>query len=249
MIASSLVYAGLLAAFLGAVSVLKPLRILRIPNRGVGAGLIAFGLAAIATGMALPSPLERSPRPPTRIDDWVPAFQFAEFHETHVQATPAQVWSALKLVTAQEIRFFQLLTWIRSPRLPGSKVKEAMLAPPPSKPILDVATSGGFVLLAEEPQRELVVGMFPCRAPAPKTPEQFKASQRPGECKGAMNFLLEDQGAKGTRLVTETRVFATDEESLKRFSRYWRVIYPGSAIIRRSWLGAVKRRAEAGATP
>ena len=41
----------------------------------------------------------------------------------------------------------------------------------------------------------------------------------------------------------ETRVFANSPEARGRFARYWRVIYPGSAIIRRMWLRAVRRRA------
>ncbi len=45
-------------------------------------------------------------------------------------------------------------------------------------------------------------------------------------------------------LTTETRVFATDSRARRRFAVYWRVIYPGSALIRRSWLDAIKRRAE-----
>ncbi len=31
-----------------------------------------------------------------------------------------------------------------------------------------------------------------------------------------------------------------------RFAIYWRVIYPGSALIRRMWLDAIRRRAERG---
>jgi hypothetical protein len=39
-------------------------------------------------------------------------------------------------------------------------------------------------------------------------------------------------------------VFATDPASLRSFTAYWRTILPGSAIIRRQWLAAIKRRAE-----
>jgi hypothetical protein len=42
---------------------------------------------------------------------------------------------------------------------------------------------------------------------------------------------------------TETRVFATSPAARRRFAAYWRVIYPGSAIIRRSWLRAIRHRA------
>ena len=45
--------------------------------------------------------------------------------------------------------------------------------------------------------------------------------------------------------MTETRVATSDERSERVFARYWRVIYPGSALIRRNWLRAIKARAEA----
>jgi hypothetical protein len=59
-----------------------------------------------------------------------------------------------------------------------------------------------------------------------------------------MNFLLEPAGQAVIRLSTETRVFAVDPSARRRFAVYWRVIYPGSAFIRRMWLEAIKRRAE-----
>jgi len=32
----------------------------------------------------------------------------------------------------------------------------------------------------------------------------------------------------------------------RRFAAYWRLIYPGSALIRRSWLRAIRQRATGG---
>ncbi len=58
-----------------------------------------------------------------------------------------------------------------------------------------------------------------------------------------MSFLVEPNGA-GSLVTTETRVFATDDSARRRFAAYWRVIYPGSALIRRMWLRAIQRRAE-----
>ena len=49
----------------------------------------------------------------------------------------------------------------------------------------------------------------------------------------------------GTRLETETRVFLTDAASRRRFAGYWLVVCPFSGIVRRSWLAAARRRAEA----
>jgi hypothetical protein len=72
----------------------------------------------------------------------------------------------------------------------------------------------------------------------------FKEFDRPGYVKVAMNFHLAEI-AGGCRVSTETRVLATDSSARWKFAVYWRIIYPGSALIRRMWLAAIKRRAEA----
>jgi len=57
-----------------------------------------------------------------------------------------------------------------------------------------------------------------------------------------MNFRVENDG----RLTTETRVVLAPTGNTRRiFAVYWRIIRPGSGIIRRGWLEAIKRRAEA----
>src|SRR5262245_32557245 len=60
-----------------------------------------------------------------------------------------------------------------------------------------------------------------------------------------MNFYVEDAGGGVSRLVTETRVHATDAAARRRFAAYWRMIYPGSALLRVTWLRAIRARAEA----
>ena len=69
---------------------------------------------------------------------------------------------------------------------------------------------------------------------------------RPGYSKVAINFHVQETGGDLCRVTTETRIFCTDFSARTRFGVYWRLIYPGSDIIRRMWLRAVKRRAEAG---
>ena len=47
-----------------------------------------------------------------------------------------------------------------------------------------------------------------------------------------------------TVVTTETRIATTDERARRRFARYWRLVHPGSALIRIDWLRAIRRRAE-----
>jgi hypothetical protein len=120
---------------------------------------------------------------------------------------------------------------------------------PPNESILALSTRTNFLKLVEEPDREIVLGTL---VAAPKgtrlkrdsTPDDFKAIHEPGFAVGAINFRLEDAANGETVLTTETRVYATDASTRKKFGAYWRVIYPGSALIRVMWLRAIRHRAE-----
>jgi hypothetical protein len=248
-----LIDAGIAASFLGLVSLVWPLRFLGIRSRRRGAFWLASGALLGLAGVALPAPLRRGAGRLSRLDDIVPAYQFVEHHEIRIQASPLRVHAAVWAVTPEEMRIFQALTWIRSPRLPWGRCgRESILNAPAQKPILEVATSSGFMLLADEPGREVVVGMLvvvPSRSRAViATPQDFAALEEPGFAKAVMNFRMQDDGGGWTRLTTETRIYATDASSRRRFAAYWRTICPGSALIRRAWLRAIRLRAEAPVT-
>src|SRR5258708_1088403 len=243
---SLLLYTGLCVTLVGGLSLWHPLKVLGIPSKARCAVVLFLGLAGVATAVVLPAPLEESKVARTRIDDFVPTWQFGEIHEIRVHASPEQVYRALRAITAEEIRFFRILTWIRRPRLPWAKARESILAPPASQPILDVALRSGFLLLADDPPREILGGAgVCCGAGHALDPQEFARLDRPGYAKAGMNFLATDEGGGWTQLRTETRVYATDDSARRRFALYWRVIYPGSSLIRFMWLRAVKVRAEA----
>jgi hypothetical protein len=179
-----------------------------------------------------------------RLDEFAPEHQFNEVHGIRIRAPRSRVYRAIKEVTAGEIALFRALTWIR--RL-GRKGPESILDPPAGEPVLAVATRTGFLLLADEPEEEIVVGtvvIAPHGARRPRSAEQFKQVAAPGFAKATMNFRIDDAG-DGTCLVsTETRVHATDAPARRRFGRYWALIRPGSGFLRKMWLRAIKRRAE-----
>ena len=244
MIPSSTVvaYSGLLIAFVGIIAAIHPLRRLHLGTRRRASVLISMGIALVVLAWELPA-RETHATGHTRLDEIVPRYQFAERHERHIEAAPAQVWRALFEVRASDIQFFRTLTTIRRLGRPGP---ESILNAPERMPILDVALRTTFVRLEEEPERELVVGttvIAPPGAAVPRTPNAYREAG-PGFAVAAMNFRIEPDGQGGSLLTTETRVFAGDAASRRRFARYWSVIYPGSALIRREWLRAVEKRAE-----
>ncbi len=248
LIASGMLYAGGVTLLVGLVCVVRPVRFLKIRTRRAAAVLAAVGLLLCLGAVAIPAKLHRVASRERRIDDYAPAYQFAERHTIRVHAPAGRVAQAIRKVTAREIRLFRLLTWLRAPRPPGRPGRESILAPSPDRPILDVALGSGFILLAEEP-REVVLGTLlgpPVVRPAADAdiPRLYAAFDRPGYAKAVMSFALADAGRGWTLVTTETRVYATDPAARRNFAGYWRAIYPGSALIRRMWLQAIKRRAE-----
>ena len=246
-----LVYAGLIVAFVAGVSVVKPIRFLGIRTRWRALKIVGLGVAASILGMALPAPETRTPTIQTRLDEFAPVYQFHEMHIVRVHASTAQCYAAIREVGPEEIALFHALTWMR--RF-GQRGPESIINAPSRRPLLDTAIRTGFLLLAEDPGREVVVGAVmgkpvPEWARPMQSPEQFKRLQAPRQAKITMNFRVEPAGTGESQIVTETRVYATSPGARRAFAMYWRVIYPGSALIRRMWLRAIQRRAEAESRP
>ena len=106
--------------------------------------------------MLLPDATRTTDARDTLIDRWLPEWQFGEYHERRVRASPRQVFAAIRAVRSSDIFLFRTLTFIRNPSRRGQG--EHILNPPAEKPILDVALAGGFVLLGEDADQELLLG-------------------------------------------------------------------------------------------
>jgi len=237
------VYTGLLIALVGLVALLKPLPRLRIPTRRRAALIVAAGALLTLLGLRLPVSEHRVAVAATQLDRFAPVWQFHEVHSLVIPAPPPKVYQAMQRVRADEIFLFRALTWVRRG---GRALPPGILNAGSSEPLLDVATRGGFLRLADSAPHELVIGtavMRPTGDRRPLTPELFQRELPPGFALAAMNFLVREQGPGRSLLVTETRVYANSPAAQRRFAAYWRVIYPGSAVIRRMWLRAIRRRA------
>lgn len=177
-----------------------------------------------------------------QLDHFMPSWQFHEVHTRRIAAPPERVYAAIKQVRADEILFFRALTWIRRG---GRRIPEGVLNAGKDEPLLDVVTRTGFVGLADDEPRELVIGTVIAAPPGERckaTPSVFERQLPPGFIIAAMNFAIRADG-DGSFVSTETRVFASGASARRRFAAYWAVIYPGSAFIRRMWLRAIAKRA------
>jgi hypothetical protein len=243
MLGSALVYSGLIIVLAGLVLVARPMPRLRVPTRVRGLAIAGMGMVLAATGLMIPALESRAAIPRTRLDEFAPAWQFHEVHTRRIAAPPARVFDAIKRVRADEIFLFRTLTWIRRG---GRQMPQNILNAGSRESLIDVATHNGFVRLADDAPRELVIGTVVDAPAGPRrtlTPGAFQKPLPPGFALATMNFLVTPDGPNASRVSTETRVFANNPSARRRFAAYWRVIYPGSAIIRRMWLRAIERRA------
>ncbi len=224
---------------------MKPIPWLLIPTRPFALALAAAGAAVVAAAFALPASESRTDRVETRLDEFAPVWQFSERHTITIAAPPARVFEAIKRVRADEIFLFRTLIWIRAS---GQRPPASMLAATNRyESIIDVATHTSFVSLADAAPRELVVGTVVGWPPGTGRPmlssQLFQQTLPPGFTLATMNFTVTPDGGRRSVVSTETRVFANSPAARRRFAVYWRVIYPGSALIRRMWLRAIERRA------
>src|ERR1700736_6398351 len=249
MLDSILLYFGFAIIFAGLLSILWPLRFLRIRTRKAGAVVATVGFVVSVFILWLPVRTKQISTPVTRLDEWMPVWQFEERHTLHIDASPEKVFEATHAVRADEIFLFRTLVAIRRCCRPGP---ESIINAPENKPLLDVATQTTFIYLADEAPREIVVGTVisaprGIHAPARLTPEIFRKALPPGVVLATMNYLVTADSGGGTTVSTETRVYGNNDAAVRQFAVYWRIIHPGSDIIRRTWLRAIKRRAEANA--
>ena len=236
-------YSGLIVTAAGVVLAIRPIERLHITTRSQGLAIAGLGVLIAGIGFNAPAPESRVTKAETRLDEFIPVWQFNERHSITVEAPPDRVYLALTQVRADEIFLFRTLTWIRRG---GQAMPEGILNASGQRPLLDVATRNGFIYLANDPPKEIVLGTVVVAPPGKHvdlTPQLFKAPLPAGFALAAMNFIVSPEGQNASRVTTETRVFASSAGARRGFATYWRMIYPGSAIIRRMWLRAVRHRA------
>ncbi len=187
------------------------------------------------------------------LTDFLPIYDHKEVHSISVRADAHRCYSAVKDLTLSELSpLVHLLFTLRAlpSRLRGSVERKQLVA---TKPIVEQILSRGFIRLAEDDDREFVVGtigrfwqLADRSCPRLDSPQEFLVFDQPGYAKAVMNFYVEAHGGGKTSVSTETRILATDAVARRKFAIYWRVVHPGSALIRMMWLKAIKHRAEQG---
>lgn len=158
------------------------------------------------------------------LDDVLPEYDVRERHERHVPAGPKDaVAAALGVPVAPDALVRTLFRARGIPR--GGSVYSALRA------------LGFEQLVCED---DCVVLGAAGRPWSPRGRIVPLAGAGPGQVRMVVSIEAapEDDGA---RLATETRVAAVDASARRALRRYWLVVGPFSALIRRRWLAAADR--------
>ncbi|NMO20177.1 SRPBCC family protein [Pyxidicoccus fallax] len=182
------------------------------------------------------------------IHEFMPGCSLREVDRVAVAATPERAWAAVRAIDLSHIPFIR---WLFALRLLPQRIRGRLRGGPPPRShtmrIEDIVAPGnGFVLLGEEPGRELVVGSIG-RFWQPRidfvevTPERFTAFEQPGFGKLTWNLRVDPREGGGSWIGVELRVTATDAASWARFRRYWWLIGRFSRAIRKGELHRLRR--------
>jgi hypothetical protein len=178
------------------------------------------------------------------IDRFLPQYDVIEHHETTVNAPVETTYRAVKELDLGRSPVVLALLAVR-----GLPTLFTGAARPARRIGLKEIVRTGFVVLAEEPGRELVLGVVGkfwrlTSGIHRIEPDEFSGFDAPGFAKAAWNFVVSEWSPSGSTVVTETRVLCTDDDARRRFTLYWRLVGPFSALVRRVLLRGIKRDAE-----
>jgi hypothetical protein len=239
---STLAYSGIAMAFAGLANLSFPFRFLGIHKRSAGALILAGGVGLAVAALLWPASTIRVAQHRTRLDDIMPEYQFFEKHSARVHARPERVMAAIRQSTFGDMKSLLTLLKIRGTVLRIQVTGDFLH----DKRILDAFSESGYLLDGSE--HEIVMfGVWNVRAnrrPDVRILQQFADYREQGALKMAYAFNVEDADGGWSTISTETRVLAVDEFTRRGMGRYWRLIVPGSGLLRRQWLESIKRRAE-----
>jgi hypothetical protein len=178
------------------------------------------------------------------IESFIPNPDAIETHEIEIAASREAVYQALWTTDLGGSPIIKILMALRS--LPGIVSHPKRLRHLPGQITLQTIIERGFGQLAEEPGKEVVLGVVgqfwrPTGNILPFSKEMFRGPVQTGLARGVWNFAVQDAGQGRTVLSTETRVVCGDAASRLKFRAYWIVVMPFSGLIRMIMLRAVKK--------
>ncbi len=238
-------YAGLILVITGLICLIRPLKTIFVRSRRAAACLIAVGIFGAGLALFWPASTATISARASLLDEAMPEYEFVEHHQIRVHAPLPRAYSALQAVTPDELAAYPILMKVRNAAMGRSWSKPK--GPSPGIIAIFSDPRSGYMLIQQN-EREMVFGgvgrVREGDRPILSSPAAFASFDERGCVKVAFNLKVDDAGDGWTTVSTETRLHAPDPESLRATAVYWRLIYPGSGMLRTMWLQAARTRAE-----
>jgi hypothetical protein len=187
------------------------------------------------------------------LEKWMPDYDVAARYTTTIQAPAPLVYDVLLQTDFSRLPLVRGLMLLRSnpalvvsPRQTWRRIR-ANAAQPALR--LKTVLNHEFALLDEREGNEIVIGLTgrfwtPTGGLIPTEPATFHEFPPPGMARAAWNFGVTARPDSSSELSTETRVRCSDPATTRTFLRYWRLVSPGSGIIRWAILRRIRLEAE-----
>jgi hypothetical protein len=198
------------------------------------------------TEQTVPSASDRSDR--LLLDEYLPTFEVTQIQHAVVDGAPAEAYDRLRRLDFMSSRLVRALVKAQavpdriSRRLHG---REQLPGYPRHATLDDMLATDAWVLLVEDPGREMVLGLLwplgGAGTEIPKvTPQQWTAFAQPGYAKVAWSLAARPYGTERALLTSEARTQTTDPATSRRFRLIWRGLAPFAALLKRRMLDMVE---------
>ncbi|MFJ8962504.1 hypothetical protein ACIRG5_24260 [Lentzea sp. NPDC102401] len=191
----------------------------------------------------LPSPL--------LADRFAPRCEFGRTDHVVVEADPPSTFKAVHDLDLTDLHGFLVTAAVRLRELPETWRSRRTPRQRTRLTINDLTTGSDWVLLGEQPGREIVFGAIgkvwqPIVKWVPLEARDFVDFAEPGYAKVVCSISVLPYGERRSLVTAEMRVVLTDPRAWLSFRRYWRISTPFVGVISRAILRTVKHSAETG---
>ncbi|WP_246868634.1 hypothetical protein [Saccharopolyspora sp. ASAGF58] len=182
------------------------------------------------------------------VDDFAARYDVGAVEHLVVDAPPETMYQALRHLDLLTIRSrtADLAMWARG--LPERLKRRVPPRVPTRLTYDDLCISGDWVLLGEQPGREVVfgaVGRFwtPIVRMEEITAEEFAEYGKPGRGKIVTSLSVRPYGRRGSLATYDIRTTLDDPITRRIFTLYWRTVSPFVKAIMRATLRAAAKQA------
>ncbi len=180
-------------------------------------------------------------------DNFLPEYQFREQHRRRIHANAHLLISAAENYRPEQDPFFRKMIGLRE--LPQRLLEKLGQRPAGGAPPFSM---NNFTLLERTADCKLAYGLMGKFWKAGyglisiDDTTQFTHTRLPGTARLLLTYEVRQIDEQCSELITETRVYCPDAQSLRSFTPYWYLIRPISGVIRRRMLSAIDRSVTGG---